>query len=665
MKICVFTKILLIGLFLFPWTAFSLPQENETVKGDIIIDEKGEKYISFNFQDTEINLVLKFFADIAGLTIIKDDAVRGKVTVISSQKIPLEDALEALESIMEVKGYTMIRSGKVVKIMSQKKALTKKVETLVGKISPQIRPSDQIITQIIPLEYIAAAELKKDLVPLSLPGGHIIANTRSNTLIVTDTASNLQRLAKIINELDVEVYAEKIQIEIISLTYADEVELANILNQTLNLPEAELRRPRIQKKETKKREKVLKILDEIIPGIIGKVKIIPDKRLHSLIIITAEPNIPIIRKLIADLDKESPATGDNIRVFALQNGRAQEISKVLQELFTTLAKEEKKGKEVSEKVKTEDIFAKEEIGGIIGKVSIVADKRTNSLIITSLPQNFPSIARLIKKLDVRSPQALIEVLIAEVTLTDELKYGLEWNYTKQYERRGGVTKTYQNTWDLDSFIAEGFKYSILRADVLEQVLQALAKGTELKILSSPRILASDNQEAKIKIGEEVPILKDIIIDESGDMTKSYDYKDVTIELTVTPTINANRDVSLDIRQVVKKIASYDTELNAPIIATREANTFVVVQDGQTVVIGGLIKDDESRAISKIPILGDIPLLGVLFRKERIVNEKTELLIFLTPHVIVTPEEADEVTSQQKGETKIISPDLEKKERQRK
>lgn len=659
------TKILLISLLLFPWTAFSLAQEDEVIESEVIVDEKGEKHISFNFQDTEINLVLKFFADIAGLTIIKDDAVRGKVTVISSQKIPLEDVLEALESILEVKGYTMVRSGKVVKVMSQKKALTKKVETLVGRVSPEIRPLDRIITQIIPLEYMAAAELKKDLVPLSLPGGHIIANARSNTLIVTDTASNLQRLAEIIKELDVEVYAEKIQIDIIPLAYADETELANILNQTLNLPEAELRRPRIQKKETQKKEKFLKILGETIPGIIGRVKIIPDKRLNSLIIITAETNLPIIRKLIINLDKESPPTKDNIRVFALQNGRAEEISKVLTELFTKLGAEQATDIEESKKVKAKDILAKEEIGGIIGKVNVVADKRTNALIITTLPQNFPAITRLIEKLDVRSPQALIEVLIAEVTLTDELKYGLEWTYTKTYERRGGVTKEYSTAWDLGSFIGEGFKYSILRSEVLDQVLQALAKNTELKILSSPRILASDNQEAKIKIGEEVPIIKDVIVDEDGDTIKSYDYKDVTLELTVTPTINANRDVALDVKQIVKKISSYDTELNAPIIATREANTFVVVKDGQTVVIGGLMKDDKTKSLSKIPLLGDIPLLGALFRKEKIVNEKTELLIFLTPHVITTPEEADSISTQQKEKTKIIAPILQKKEKKKK
>jgi len=671
-------KISLFSLILLTWSSISLAQipgftsppesktiENEAGQSEVIEAESGEKYISFNFKDTDIDVVLKFFADIAKLTIIKDEGVRGKVTVISAQKIPLEDALEALESILEVKGYTMVRSGKIVKVVSQKKALTKKVETMVGKISPQISPADQIITQVIPLEYISAPELKKDLDPLALPGGHLIANTRSNTLIITDVASNLQRLAEIIKELDVEVYAEKIQIEIIPLTYADETELANILNQTLNLPEAELLRPRIQKKEGQIGEKVLKVRGEIIPGIIGKVKIIPDNRLHSLIVITAETNIPIIKELISALDKASPATADNIRVFALQNGQAENIAKVLNELFANLETGEtkaKKTKKESEKVESEDILSKEIIGGIIGKVGIVADKRTNALIITTFPQNFPAIARLVEKLDVRSSQALIEVLIAEVTLTDELKYGLEWTYNKEYERRGGVAKTYETYWDLDSFIGEGFKYTIVRGEVLEQILQALAKDTELKILSSPRILASDNQEAKIKIGEEVPVLKDVIIDEDGDTIKSYEYKDVMIELTVTPTINANRDVSLKVTQVIKKISSYDTELNAPIIATREANTFVVIKDGQTVVIGGLIKDDETKSLSKIPLLGDIPLLGMLFRKERTVNEKTELLVFLTPHVITTSEEANQVSVDQKEETKIIAPMLEKEKK---
>ncbi len=614
-------------------------------------DEKdAENLISFNFQDTEIDMVLRFFSEAAGLTFIKGDGVRGKVTVIGSVKLPLNEALDVLSAILEVKGFTLIRSDNVIKVVAQAAATKKRVETRVGRDTEAFKPEDKVVTQIIPLEYVAASEIKGILGGMIFSGGSIIANERTNTLVITDIASNIERLIKVLEQLDVEVSEENILIEIVPLDYADEVELSKILKQVFT-------RPKTRTKTPQRKVQPSAIPGTVLRAIIGEVTIIPDERLHSLIIMTAEPNFEVVKRMIRNLDQESPPSADNIRIFPLQNGKAEEVAAVFNELFANVSSDKKDARPKKETLvarsaaASKGVLQKEGIGILEGTVKVVADKRTNSLIITTSPQNFSTIKRLLEKLDVRSRQVLIKALIAEITLTDETKFGLEWTYTEPWGGASGsagqITGTASALWDLSSFISEGFKYSILRGDSrLSVVLQALAKKSEFNILSAPCVLASDNEEAKIKIGESVPVLKDVSYTEVSGTVKSYDYKDVNIELTVTPTINKNNDVSLSIHQLINKISGYDSELNAPILATREAQTTVVVRDKQTIIIGGLIRDDKITSLSKVPILGDIPFLGALFRKQHDTIKKTELLVFITPFVIVGPEDADHVTEKQ-------------------
>ena len=635
--------------------------------------KKDEKLISFNFQNTDIDLVLQFFSEVAGLTFIKGDKVRGKVTVIGSVELPLDEALDVLSAILEVKGFTMVRAGNVIKVLAQAEATKKRVEIRVGRESEAFKPEDKVVTQIISFEYVSAAEIKGVLGGMIFPGGSIIANERTNTLVITDIASNIERLIKIIEQLDVEVREENILIEIVPLEYADEVELANTLKQVFSQRKTKIMPPR-------KKGQLPVTSKQVLRGIVGEVTIIPDERLHSLIIITAEPNFEVVKKMIRKLDRESPPSSDNIRIFPLQNGKAEEVSAVLNELFAGIPAEKKgaRAKKAEEKstakiaVSAKKLLLKEGVGALEGVVKVVADKRTNSLIVTTSPQNFPTIERLIEKLDVRSRQVLIKVLIAEITLTDETKFGIEWTYTEPWSGAtvsssgGQIVGTASTTWDLSSFISEGFKYSFLRRDErLSVVLQALAKDSEFNILSSPCVLASDNEEAKIKVGESVPILKDVSYTETSGTVKSYDYKDVAIELTVTPTINKNKDVALTIHLSIDKISGYDQELNAPILATREAQTTIVVKSEQTIVIGGLMREDKIVSASKVPILGDIPFLGWLFRKQHNTIKKTELLVFITPYVITSTEDADRITKTQTKEAKRIRARLEEEKRAKK
>lgn len=344
------------------------------------------------------------------------------------------------------------------------------------------------------------------------------------------------------------------------------------------------------------------------------------------------------------------------RVFHLQNARASKVAEVLNSLSGEVSPagpgQEKPARVIPARI--------EGIEQLEGRMKVVADERTNSLIITTVAQNFPSIQRLIAELDVQTPQVLIEALIAEVTLDDTTKFGLDLKWIESVNDATGVARMDWGGLKADSSEPipnenyRGLVYWLLSDDLsVEALLHILATKTRVNILSSPHILTSENREAKIMIGEEVPILKETRHLTGGEEIKSYEYKDVGIALTVTPSISENRNVALEVYQKINKVGTYVEDLGAYKFAKREAKTSVVVRDNQTIIIGGLIKDDKSTRIRKVPFLGDIPLLKLLFSRRETIIEKTELLVFITPHVVFNAEEADELTRGQQEKTKEI------------
>ncbi|MDD5132174.1 MAG: secretin N-terminal domain-containing protein [bacterium] len=571
-----------------------------------IPEEKKAQLISLNFQNTEISLVLKFFSEVTGLTFILGDNVRGNVTVISNKRIPIDEALDMLQSILEIKGLTMVRYENMVKVVTQSEATQKSIEIRTGS-SSQVG-DDRLVTQIIPLKYIVANEVKNDLQPLISRNGNVVVDERTNALILTDVGSNIKKIMKVLENIDVQIYGDKVRIEIISLQNSEETALA---------------------------AKMKSILLTSKPRIVNYLEIIPDNRLHALIVITTQNSLPVVKDLALKLDRETTMANDNTRVFFLQNSKAADIAKILSEML-------KSGSNVV----------------IDGGFNVVIDDRTNSLIITTATQNYSRIQRIIEQLDIRTAQVLIKALLVEVSLTKENKLGIEWSYNQGWgENNPKMSGTLQQSFGVSNFIGDGLKYSVLKSDnSLSALLQVLATDQKVNILSTPQVLASNNQEATIKVGEEVPILKEVhfVTDEAGQLqtVKTYDYKNISIELKVTPLINTTKDVALDVSLSIKKILGTNAELNAPILATREAKTKVVVQDGQTIVIGGLIKDDDSYSDSKIPLLGDIPLLGWLFKKQGLTKEKTELIVFITPYVVLNANDADKLTKQEESKVSI-------------
>ena len=626
-----------------------------------LVRSEEEELVSLNFEGADIGVVLKVYSELKKVTVIKGERVAGKVTVISPIKLPKEEAVRVIEAVLEMKGLTIVKdpyTPGIVKVLSQKEAVQKAIETRVG--GEVVRPEDIMVTQIIPLKFVEAETIIKDLRPLVSPNGTIFSSERTNIVVMIDTASNIKRLLDIITELDVEVFRGKLQIKVIQLIHAEVEELAEILNKIF-APEAARGRVPTRRVIRRRAERVAEaaIPKEALEELMGKVKVIPYERLQSLVLITTVEYFQIVYDLIKKLDVEGPAAEEATRVYYLQNAKAKEMVDVLKSLFTGIT-EEKERPVRRRRVAEEEKETRR--AGLVGEINLVADERTNALLITTDPQNFPTIESLIEKLDIRSPQVLIEVLIAEVTLNDETKFGIEWEaLTRAYDPSSKLEADWGLVSDFSertaaSSAATGFRYWLLRNDqTLNAFLWAIASESQVNILSAPRILTSNNQEAKIVIGEEVPVVKEsrVYYEQTGTPSyKTFEYKDVAIELTVTPRISQEKDVALDIHQVVKKLGTYDEDLEAYSFVKREAQTSVVVSDKQTLIIGGLIKDDKKESMVKVPFLGDIPLLGHLFKKRTTIVEKTELMLFITPHVVLTAEEAETMTREQESKVKI-------------
>ncbi len=632
--------------------------------------------IKLEFEDMTLAMLLQDYSEVANATVVVARGVSRNIpaTVINPVRLTKEEALQVLEAVLEVNDLTMVEVNGLLKVMKKTESMQAPIPTRMG--SAPIKPGlhDKMVTQIMPLKHIQAESLVKDLKPLVSKTGMIFHNERLNALILLDNISNITRLSHIVNQLDVEMKEGVLRIEVVPLMYADETRLAETLQSifaqtdtragtgTSRLPVRAIRRG--------EPEPVEAAGPKTLEDLLGRVKIIPDDRIKALIVITTAEHFSLVRNLIARLDRDAPKLGAKMRVFYLQHAKAEDVAKVMEDLFK--GKEEEGRAPVRRAVP--ETTEETNMSGLVGDMNLVFDERTNALIITTAPENFEIIEELISKLDIRTPQVLIEALICEVKLTETNRLGVEykWFDNPQFgdyltERTGRADFGLQD-WAIPTAGNEGvardiqgLKYWMIRSDKdVGAFITALSTFTDVNVVSRPSIVVSNNQEAKIVVGDTIPILKDTLVTTTGGLARSYEYKDVATELSVKPRISENRDVVLEIKQSINEVGEFNPTLEAYSFTKREAETTMVTADGQTVILGGLIKERAEHSERKIPLLGDIPILGWLFRA-RASNAsasptKLELMVFITPKVIVTPKEADLVTAdQEKRSTQALTP----------
>ncbi|UCD72357.1 MAG: type II secretion system secretin GspD [Syntrophobacterales bacterium] len=602
--------------------------------------QRGEERISIDFHEADIRAVIKFISELTGKNFVVDSKVKGKVTVISPTKITIEEAYRMFESILEVEGFTTVPAGKAIKIIPSREAKEKGIEA----ISPNrgaFWSGDRIITRIIHLKFIDGNSLLNVIKPLVSKESSLVSYPYTNDIILTDVASNIKKILTIIKELDVEGFQE--ELSVVPLEHADAktmaAELKSIFEEKAKAPPTpRARRP--------------------APGAApaaGKrvIKIIPDERTNSIVLVASADDTTTIKKVIHDLDVPAPKGKGKINVYYLRNADAEEMAKVLTEI-------------ASKAIPSKD----PKIGvKFAGEVVITPDKSTNSLVITASPQDYEVLKGVIEKLDIRRLQVFVEALIMEVSMEKARELGLEFRYSNvDYDKSfrdanmgifggtsfGDINQAMSNPFDLTGFVLGAADGTIAFGGNtflnIAALIRALQTDSDVNILSTPHLLTMDNQEAEIVVARNVPFKVRTTATASGFPVEEIERKDVGLTLRLTPQISEGDFVRLEIYQELSNVLETPIAGATDLVTSkRSAKTTVVVKDHQPIVLGGLISDTMDESVKKVPFLGDIPLMGPLFKVSKHTGGKSNLLLIITPHIIRSARDLEGFYKEKKDE----------------
>jgi general secretion pathway protein D len=592
-----------------------------------------QQFVSIDFNNVDINVFIKFMSELTGTNFVIDQRVKGKVTIISPSKISLDEAYKVFESVLEVHGYTTVKAGEIVKIIPAPDARSKSVETRL--LQEAREPEDKIVTQLIPLKYADVVEVKRLFTPMVSKSSVLLAYSPTNTLILTDVYSNIKRLIRILGAIDITGIGQ--EISVIPLEYADATKLVNLLST------------------------IFKSTTKPVKGAPRKtLTMVADERTNTIVMLANELDTLRVKQLIAMIDKETPRGKGKIHVHYLENADAEELAKVLAEV-------PKEGGKAPKGKKAAPVISE--------GVKITADKSTNSLIIMADKEDFIVLKEVIKKLDIPRSMVYIESLIMEVDAEKSFEMGINWQAFGEVSLGGKETAVGGAFSDAvvggelaeiaNLFSPGGLAVGLISEPVtiagitvsnISAIVNAVKTDDDFRILSTPQVLTTDNEEARITVGENRPYQTRSTTDVSGGTFESFEYRDIGKILKITPHVTEGRLVRMNLSLEVTNIdltSTLTTSSTLPVTQKRTVDTTVIVKDNQTVVIGGLIDDSTSTNTTKVPVLGDIPILGWLFRSTAQSNQKTNLYIFLTPRVIKSPAEADDVFFKKKGEIDTI------------
>jgi len=581
----------------------------------------GKGGVVLNFNEVDISTMVKFISDLTGKNFILDDRVKGKISVYSPSKLSIEEAYNVFTSVLELKGFTVVQSGRVAKIVPSSSAKQSGFKLLPeGEQAPV---NESYVAQVSKLEYITPQEAVTFLQPMVSKDGHISAFGPGNLLLMVDSAINIRKLHGILQTIDTERTREGL--EIIYLKNASAESAATTVRQWLSGSDG---KPGGQ---------------PAAPGGSGTTSVLADQRLNALLIFGNDSIKNAIRELVAKLDVTPPEASSKVNVYYLENTDATEMAKVLDGVVKGIS---------AQATPAPGAGAPQASPFESGKVTITPDKASNSLVIMASPNDYNNLTQVIKKLDRRSKQVFVQVLIAEVSLDKSNDLGVElgvlgggspnssltiaglYDPLNSLSTVGGIIATGNNGALTPNVTAKPLNVTA--------VLKALDKNGLVNILSTPNILTSDNKEAEINVGENVPF-QGAATQSTFGTTQSVERKDIGINLKIKPQISEGDYVRMDINQEISAVKASKGQAIDLVTTKRSAKTSVVVKDKETVVIGGLIQDSEQETVSKVPLLGDIPLLGWFFKSKNKTRSKTNLVILLTPHIVKDAADLAEMT----------------------
>jgi general secretion pathway protein D len=610
--------------------------------------------VSLFFDDADIYEVTHtIFGEILKVNYLIDPKVSGRITFRSVRPIKRQDVLPVISMLFRLNGVSIVEEAGIYRIIPLTEVSKEPVEIDFGRSSNDLEIMGRSIIQIIPLNFVSSAEMKTILQPFLTKGATIMEVPGRNLLIIADTDENMKRLLQIVETFDDEVF--------------EDVKVEMFVFKNFNVRDA-----------MDSLRGVFPLFPTDEKGAL-KVRVLPIEKLNALLVVAPNKEyLEHIRKWVNLIDATFEGASPKIYVYPLQNSKADHVAEILQQILfggggsvsrpkTPVKTKGTRGKSPSPAPPAKrslSISPLEE--PLVSKgTKIFPDEITNSLIILTTPSDYPLIEDAIKKIDVVPRQVLIEVLVAEVTLGDKLRFGIEWflksHFSIDNTELTGFTGfgSDQLSFDVENPLSiSNFTFAAVdSADVVRGLLQSLASESKVKVLASPHIMVSDNREAKIQVGKQVPVQTSTSTTAGGETVTSIQYRDTGVVLTVKPQINEGGLVSLEIKQEVSSVDPEAGVSGNPIISNRTAETNIVVQDKQTVVIGGLIQENKSTVREGIPLLKDIPILGLFFGYTSQEEQRTELVVMITPHVVRSIDEAGTVTEEFKRKLKGLKDTL--------
>lgn len=605
--------------------------------------------VTLNFINADIPSVVKAIGMHTGKNFILDPRVMGNINIISQTPVSKELAYQILLSALRVHGFSAVEERGVVKIVPEADAKTG--GTVIDR-NTQVS-GDRIVTQVFALQNESASQLAAVLRPLVAPNNFIGAYPGNNTLVITDYADNVKRIARIIASIDIPASTD---VQMIKLEYASAVDVANLLTRLM--PEASA--------------------NVATPGVPPKLMLAVEPRTNSLLVRAEAPAlIARIKALVAGMDIPT-AAGGNIHVVYLRNAEATKLAETLRGLLGTGAGASAASpptpatSTATTGAGTPAATSSAPVATTSGASSIQAYPATNSLVIVAPDHFYNSLRTVIDKLDARRAQVFVEALIVEVSTTMSSELGIQWQDLSGLNRDGtqviggtnfGATGTGTNIIEAAKNIAgvgAGLNIGMVRGTIklpgvgevlnLGALARALAADQKANILSTPNILTLDNEEAKIVVGQSVPFLTGSYTQANNASTNPFqtiERKDIGLTLKVTPQVAEGGTVKLKVFQEVSSVIPTTNSVKSADLITnkRSIENTVLVDDGQIVVIGGLISDDSKNSDSKVPLLGDIPLIGNLFKYQSRNRDKTNLMVFLRPYVLRDGKSAAQLTGE--------------------
>jgi general secretion pathway protein D len=661
------------------------------------------RFIVLNFDNADIETVVHAASEIVGFNYVLSPDVRGKVTVQTSGRIPQEDVFGVLLGILEVHGFTAVKAGNLYKIVRVEGARERAVPTVVGDVPLDGRTADEIITQIVPVRYASVNDLGVLLRPFVSSRGTLVANRETNVLVITDSASNIRRVLDIVRLIDVQVSLDELQI--IPVSFADATEVATILNQLFagGRLRASVGAPGIPAAPAPAAPGAPPAAPAGPAGATTTGErqplVIAEKRSNSLIVHGRKSEIETVRRILSQLDV-NVSGGRRVFIYFAENAKAKELAATLNAIYgaketvpTAPPSPPLTGRPAGQPPQPTPPPPTAAPGGPLapgvtdvglaeGQFRFIADETTNSVIVTTTPRQWADIEPTVRSLDKMPRQVLIEVLVAEITLNDDTRLGLDWairtgkfNIAQQTLTTSTTGSQEINTpsgfENLGSFtrilgLSSGLTAFTFATDKFFAMLNAFASDNRVNVVSNPHVMTSENKKAIINVSTSVPIITGQQTSTvstpgttsgttsttitTGGVNQTVEYRDAGVILTVTPRIGERGTVALDVKQEVNSVGPAVAPTNSPSFLKREAETSVVLLNNQTLVLGGLIQDKKTINQRGIPVLYKIPVFGWLFGFKENQLEKSELVLLITPRVVGTPLDAQRVTDEMRRAT---------------